>query len=73
MRMDTDKEKYAERTYEQYANPYFGRTPYPSPIGIKTLPESVAKENPKAKGADPGFFADPSILRSVEDGGFIND
>jgi hypothetical protein len=42
--------------------------PIPSRIGIKTVLESVAKENPKAKGADPGFFADPGILRSLEDG-----
>ena len=69
MRMDTEKVRYAERTYEQYANLYFDRIPYPSPTGIETVLESVAKENPKAKGADPGLFIDPGILRSIEDTG----
>ena len=71
MRMDADQTKYAERTYDQYANLYFDRIPYPSPTGIKTVLESLAKENPKAKGADPHSFSDPSILKSLEDSGFI--
>jgi len=29
------------------------------------------KENPKAKGADPRSFTDPSILKAIEDSGFI--
>jgi NitT/TauT family transport system substrate-binding protein len=71
MRMEADQAKYAERTYDQYANLYFERVPYPSPTGIKTVLESLAKENPKAKGADPSAFTDPSILKSLEDSGFI--
>jgi NitT/TauT family transport system substrate-binding protein len=71
MRMDTDQAKYAERTYDQYAELYFDRIPYPSPTGIKTVLESLAKDNPKAKGADPASFTDPSILKSIEDSGFI--
>jgi NitT/TauT family transport system substrate-binding protein len=71
MRMNADQAKYAERTYDQYANLYFDRIPYPSPNGIKTVLESLSKENPKAKGADPSFFVDASILKSLEDGGFI--
>ena len=71
MRMEADKEKYAERTYEQYANTYFDRVPYPSLSGIKTVLDSIARETPKAKGADPASFSDPSILKSLEDSGFI--
>jgi NitT/TauT family transport system substrate-binding protein len=71
MRMNADQAKYAERTYDQYASLYFDRIPYPSPTGIKTVLESLAKENPKAKGADPSSFTDPSILKSLEDSGFI--
>lgn len=71
MRMNADQAKYAERTYDQYANLYFDRIPYPSPNGIKTVLESLAKENPKAKGADPSSFTDPSILKSLEESGFI--
>jgi NitT/TauT family transport system substrate-binding protein len=71
MRMNADQAKYAERTYDQYANIYFERVPYPSATGIKTVLESLVKENPKAKGADPSSFVDPSILKSLEDSGFI--
>ena len=71
MRMEADQEKYAERTYEQYANIYFDRVPYPSPSGIKTVLDSIARETPKAKGADPALFSDPSILKSLDDSGFI--
>jgi ABC-type nitrate/sulfonate/bicarbonate transport system substrate-binding protein len=71
MRMNADQAKYAERTYDQYANLYFDRVPYPSPTGIKTVLESIAKDTPKAKGADPGSFVDGSILKSLEDSGFI--
>jgi NitT/TauT family transport system substrate-binding protein len=71
MRMDAEQAKYAERTYDQYANLYFDRVPYPSPTGIKTVLESLAKQNPQAKGADPASFTDPSILKAIEDSGFI--
>ncbi len=71
MRMEPDKEKYAGRTYDQYASQYFERTPYPSVVGIKTVLETLAKENPKAKSADVNLFTDPSLLKSVEDSGFI--
>jgi NitT/TauT family transport system substrate-binding protein len=71
MRMNPDQAKYAERTYDQYANTYFERIPYPSTSGIKTVLESLVKENPKAKSADPSSFVDASILKSLEDSGFI--
>jgi NitT/TauT family transport system substrate-binding protein len=71
MRMDADQAKYAERTYDHYANLYFEQVPYPSVTGIKTVLESLAKENPKAKNADPSSFTDPTILKSLEDSGFI--
>ncbi len=71
MRMDPDKEKYAERTHDQYASQYFERVPYPSHAGIRTVLESLAKDNPKAKEADPNMFVDASLLKSLEDSGFI--
>ena len=55
MRMSADQAKYVERTYDQYANLYFDRVPYPSPIGIKTVLESLAKENSKPKASIPAL------------------
>lgn len=71
MRMDPDKEKYAERTHDQYASQYFERVPYPSLVGIRTVLESIAKDNPNARGADPQSFIDTTLLKSLEDSGFI--
>lgn len=39
--------------------------------GLKTVLESLAKDNPKTKSADAQFFTDPSLLKSVEDSAFI--
>lgn len=50
MRMNADQAKYAERTYDQYANLYYERVPYPSPTGIKTVLEASRKTTPKPKG-----------------------
>jgi hypothetical protein len=69
--MGADKEKYAEAPTSSMPISISRGFPIPSRIGIKTVLESVAKE--KSKGADPGFFTDPGILRSIEGGGFIND
>ena len=66
-----DQAKYAERTWDQYANTYFERAPYPSPSGIRTVLDSITKDNPKAKGGDPASFVDASILKSLDDSGFI--
>lgn len=71
MRMEADKEKYAERTWDQYANVYFERVPYPSVSGVRTVLDSLVKENPKARAADPQLFIDNSILKSIEDSGFV--
>ena len=49
MRMTPDQAKYAERTWDQYANTYFERAPYPSPSGIRTVLEASPKTTPKPK------------------------
>jgi hypothetical protein len=54
-----------------YANVCLECIPYPSPTGIKTVLESLAKDNPKAKGADPNAFVDASTVKSLEDSGVI--
>ncbi len=71
MRMEPDQERFAERTQEQYASHYFDRVPYPSLVGIKTVLELVAKDNPKATGADPNSFIDTSLLKALDESGYI--
>ena len=54
-----------------YLRQYFLRIPYPSIRAIKDTLEVLADEIPKAKGAKPEDFVDPSLLREIEAGGFV--
>ena len=67
MCMSPEQAKYAERTYDQYDNTYFERVPYPSTSGIRTALDSLVKENPKAKSADPSAFEDSGFIKSLYD------
>jgi hypothetical protein len=44
--------------------------PYPSTSGIRTVLDSLVKENPKAENANPNSFVDASLLRSLDESGF---
>jgi NitT/TauT family transport system substrate-binding protein len=61
-------EDIIEATY-QYAVDYVVRPPYPNREGIvETLNQS---QNPEAKKADPDSFLDRSIVKTLEDQGFL--
>ena len=61
-------EDIIEATY-QYAVDYVVRPPYPNREGIvETLKLS---QNPEAKKADPDKFLDSSIVKTLEDEGFL--
>ncbi|MBI4529405.1 MAG: ABC transporter substrate-binding protein [Deltaproteobacteria bacterium] len=73
LRMEPGREdRYLARMYDLYAGKYFDKVPYPSLKGVETVLEFLAKEEPKAKGADPKSFLDSSIVRELEASGFIN-
>jgi len=38
---------------------------------VKTVLEFLAKDNPKAKTADPNSFVDGSFVKTINDSGFI--
>jgi NitT/TauT family transport system substrate-binding protein len=71
MRIDKGNETYLERSYQMYATQLIDSVPYPSLQGIKTVLEFLAKDNPKAKGADANSFVDASIVKGLDDSGFI--
>ena len=50
---------------------YYENVPYPSMRGVETVLGFVEKDNPKAKSADPKSFVDDSLLREIDQGGFI--
>jgi hypothetical protein len=47
------------------------RTPHPDREGIQTIIDQLAKTRPQMKNLNPGDFIDPSILKEIEDSGFI--
>jgi NitT/TauT family transport system substrate-binding protein len=59
-----------ERAYRDYSNA-FPEVPYPNPEGVKTMLDDLAAKNPKASTADPKTFVDMSLVREVENSGFI--
>ena len=71
MRIEKGKEAYLERSYGLYATQYIESAPYPSVAGTRTVLEFMAKDFPKAKTADPNSFIDNSLIKPLEDSGFI--
>lgn len=71
MRIEKGKENYLERSYTLYANHYIEAAPYPSIAGTRTVLEFMVKDFPKAKTAEPNQFIDNSLIKPLEDSGFI--
>jgi hypothetical protein len=71
MRIEKGKESYLERSYQLYATQYIEAVPSASVNGAKTVLEFLVKDFPKAKTADPSSFIDNSLIKPLEDSGFI--
>jgi NitT/TauT family transport system substrate-binding protein len=63
--------KYLERSHVLYTSGYFESAPYVSLKGVTTLLDFYAKENPKARSANPQTFFDNSLVKELDDSGFI--
>jgi hypothetical protein len=50
----------------------YPRKQYPSLAGLRTVLESMEKEEPKAKEAKPEDFVDSRYLKELDESGFIN-
>src|SRR5262249_24002433 len=59
-----------ERAYKDYANAC-PEVPYPTPDGVKTMLDDLARSNPKAATADPKAFVDASLVKELDASGFI--
>lgn len=57
--------------YDEYSQRLTPAVPYPTPAGIQTIIDQIAKTRPQAKGLNPNDFIDPSILKEIEDSGFV--
>lgn len=61
-----------EDTYRVFSNLY-ERAPYPNLEGIQPILDEIATQVPKAKNYKPEDFVDVSILRQIEQSGFIKN
>jgi ABC-type nitrate/sulfonate/bicarbonate transport system substrate-binding protein len=71
LRIGAEQERNLERSIDLLSAKYYEAMPYPSMCGVETVLGFVEKDNPKAKGADPKSFVDDSLLREIENSGFI--
>jgi sulfonate transport system substrate-binding protein len=58
-------------TYDDYSQRLIPAVPYPTPAGIQTIIDHLAKTRPEAKNLKPQNFIDASILKEIEDSGFV--
>jgi ABC-type nitrate/sulfonate/bicarbonate transport system substrate-binding protein len=57
--------------YEEMSQRLIRRVPYPDREGIQTIIDQLAKTRPQMKNLNPNDFIDPSILKEIEDSGFV--
>jgi NitT/TauT family transport system substrate-binding protein len=71
LRIGPEQERNLERSLDLLIAKYYENVPYPSMRGVETVLGFVEKDNPKAKSADPKSFVDDSLLREIDQSGFI--
>jgi len=60
-----------QTSYEEMSQRLIRRVPYPDAAGIQTIIDQLAKTRPQMKNLKPNDFIDPSILKEIEDSGFV--
>ncbi|HYJ15723.1 MAG TPA: NrtA/SsuA/CpmA family ABC transporter substrate-binding protein [Candidatus Limnocylindria bacterium] len=58
-------------SYDEMSQRLIRRVPYPDREGIQTIIDQLAKTRPQMKTLNAGDFIDPSILKEIEDSGFM--
>ena len=71
LRLGPEQERNLERSLDLLVAKYYEAVPYPSQRGVETVLGFIEKDNPKAKTVDPKSFVDDSLLREIEQSGFI--
>jgi NitT/TauT family transport system substrate-binding protein len=71
LRIGAGQERNLERSLDLMSMTYYDQVPYPSLRGVETVLGFVEKDQPKAKTADPKSFVDDSLLREIEQSGFV--
>jgi ABC-type nitrate/sulfonate/bicarbonate transport system substrate-binding protein len=64
--------EYLEAQYQENAHKLYSKKPYPTLAGVKTILDSLAAKEPKARQAKPEQFVDLSIIEELDRSGFID-
>ena len=70
--MRTDDMEAVGATYDYFALKIVPKKPYPSLKGIKALLDLAAKERPEAGQVSPERFLNVTLLKELDDSGFID-
>jgi ABC-type nitrate/sulfonate/bicarbonate transport system substrate-binding protein len=71
LRTSPAQTKYLERSHALYSSGYFENAPYPALRGVTSVLEFLSKDNPRARNAEPRSFVDGSLVKELDDSGFI--
>jgi NitT/TauT family transport system substrate-binding protein len=71
LRLGPEQTRNLERSLDLLTAKYYETIPYPSLRGVETVLGFIEKDIPKAKTADPKSFVDDSLLREIEQSGFV--
>ena len=74
LRIQSEQERenrYLELSYNLLASKYYNDAPYPSLPAVQTILDNIARTEPKVRGADPRTLVDESLVRELDDNGFI--
>jgi NitT/TauT family transport system substrate-binding protein len=74
LRIQSEQERdnrYLELSYNLLVSKYYNDTPYPSLRAVQTILDYIAADEPKARGADPRAHVDESLVKELDDSGFI--
>jgi len=68
--LKTEDQRVIDVGYDAYA-PIYPKVPYPSREGLAEIVKQVSIDNPKAKGLNFEQLTDTSLVKELEDSGFI--
>ena len=63
--------RYLELSYNLLVSKYYNDAPYPSVRAVQTILDNIAADEPKARGVDPRAHVDESLVKELDDSGFI--
>jgi ABC-type nitrate/sulfonate/bicarbonate transport system substrate-binding protein len=66
-----DDMSLVQTSYDEMSQRLIRRIPHPDREGIQTIIDQLAKTRPQMKNLNPSDFIDPSILKEIEDSGFV--